>query len=187
MGTKVEAEDTSTDREQIARKWRADVTSHPMSPSGNAPITPRPMATYSAVESALNRVLAETGAPSVPSAYLFGSVAEGRAHRESDVDVAVLLSWASHPNPSERFDAGIRLAGALQGQLGRTVDLLVLNDAPPLLGRHAVTRGRRILCRDPEADHDYVRDVQLRAADLEPWLRRMRALKLEAIRGAVPE
>lgn len=93
----------------------------------------------------------------------------------------MLVSWAAYPSRAERFDVGLRLAGALQGRLGRTVDLVVLNDAPPLLGRHLVTRGRRVLCRDPQADHDYVRNVQLRAADLEPWLR-MRALKLEAIR-----
>lgn len=137
-----------------------------------------------AVASSLARVLAETDAPDVVSAYLFGSVAEGRAHRESDVDVGVLLRWASHPTARERFEQGLRLAGALEGPAGgRTVDVVVLNDAPPLLGRHAVTRGRRVLCRDAGSDHEYVRDVQLRAADLEPWLRRMRALKLEALRG----
>lgn len=143
--------------------------------------------TASAVESALHGILAAPGAPAVASAYLFGSVAEGRAHRESDVDVAVLLEWDAHATAAERFDAGIRLAGALQSVLARTVDLVVLNDAPPLLGRHAVTRGTRLLCRDPGADHAYVRDVQLRAADLEPWLRRMRAIKLEAIRGRAPK
>jgi hypothetical protein len=34
---------------------------------------------------------------------------------------------------------------------------------------------------DPGADHAYVRDVQLRAADLEPFLRRMRRIKLDAL------
>jgi hypothetical protein len=29
----------------------------------------------------------------------------------------------------------------------------------------------------------YVRDAQIRTADLEPWLRRMRTLELRAIRG----
>lgn len=132
--------------------------------------------------SALQQVLADPSAPDVASAYLFGSVAEGRAHRESDVDLGVLLAWASHATAVDRFDAGIRLAGALESAIGRTIDLVVLNDAPPLLERHAVTRGRRIFCCDPLADHAYVRDAQLRAADLEPWLRRMRALKLRAIR-----
>lgn len=156
-----------------------------MATSGDARTRRRPEPGPDAVASALSRALAEPGAPDVASAYLFGSVAEGRAHRESDVDLAVLLRWTSHPTARERFDRGCRLAGALEGPAGgRSVDVVVLNDAPPLLGRHAVTRGRRILCRDAEADHQYVRTVQLRAADLEPWLRRMRALKLEAIRGA---
>jgi hypothetical protein len=33
---------------------------------------------------------------------------------------------------------------------------------------------------DPEADHAYVRDAQLRAADVEPFLRRMRRIELDA-------
>jgi len=157
-----------------------------MSPSADAPPSSAPAPVDASVASIFGSVLSEPSAPDVVSVYLFGSVAEGRAHRESDVDLAVLLAWTSHATAAERFDAGIRLAGAVQGKLGRTVDLVVLNDAPPLLGRHAVTRGRRILCRDARVDHEYVRNVQLRAADLEPWLRRMRARKLEAIRGSVP-
>jgi hypothetical protein len=42
--------------------------------------------------------------------------------------------------------------------------------------------GRRLFCTDPEADHVYVRDVQLRAADLQPWLERMARIKLDALR-----
>jgi hypothetical protein len=57
---------------------------------------------------------------------------------------------------------------------------VVLNDAPPGLGRHVV-RGRRLVCFDTEADHAFVRDVQLRAADLEPFLQRTRRLKLQAL------
>jgi predicted nucleotidyltransferase len=158
-----------------------------MSPPADAPIPSRSTPTGSSVASALHRVLAEPFAPEIVSAYLFGSVAEGRSHRESDPDIAVLLAWTSYRTAGERFEAGIRLAGALQAQLGRTVDLVVLNDAPPLFGRHVVTHGRRIFCGDADADHEYVRNVQLRAADLEPWLRRMRALKLEAIRGSSRE
>lgn len=136
-----------------------------------------------AVEAALEEALAGAGAPDVVSAYLFGSVAEERAHRESDVDLGVLLAWESHPRAADRFDVRLRLMGAVQAALGRRVDLVVLNDAPPLLGRHVVTRGRRVLCRDAETDHRYVCDVQLRAADLEPWLRRMRAIKFRALRA----
>lgn len=121
--------------------------------------------------------------PGVVSVYLFGSHAAGRAHRESDVDVGVLLSWSAYPSARARFDARLRLIADLGAALHRIdVDLVVLNDAPPLLGRHVVTTGRRLLCADPEADHAYVRDVQLRAADLAPWLDRMTRIKLAAVK-----
>jgi uncharacterized protein len=121
-------------------------------------------------------------AEGVVSAYLFGSHAEGRAHRESDVDVGVLFDRRSSPGSRDRFEAGIRLSGQLQSALGtRRVDLVVLNDAPPGLSRHVVSRGQRLLCSDEEADHAFVRDVLLRAADLDPFLRRTRRLKLEAL------
>lgn len=153
-----------------------------MSFSRDSRIRPSPLPAEATLDAASRRVFSDASSFVVTSAYLFGSVPEGRAHRESDIDVGVLLDWQSHRSRAERFDAGLRLAGSLQGQLGRSVDLVVLNDAPPLFGRHVVTRGRRIFCSDALRDREYVRDVQLRAADLEPWLRRFRSLKLEAIR-----
>src|SRR5262249_13757419 len=106
--------------------------------------------------------------PGVVSAYLFGSHAAGRAHRESDVDVGVLLDWAAHRSSGARFEVRVRLGSWLVGALRTNqVDVVILNDAPPHLGRHIVTTGRRVLCADVAADHAYVRDVQLRAADLE--------------------
>jgi predicted nucleotidyltransferase len=125
--------------------------------------------------------VAEREQKAIVSAYVFGSVAEGRAHRESDVDVAVLLARDALPTAAERFEVRLRLSSLLSARLERTVDLVVLNDVPPGLGRHVVTRGTRVLLRDPEADHAFVRDVQLRAADLEPFLRRLRRVKLEAL------
>jgi len=118
----------------------------------------------------------------IVSAYLFGSQAENRAHRQSDVDVGVLLPHGTF-GARGRFDARVQLASFLIGELNRNdVDVVVLNDAPPLLARRIVTRGRRILRNDDAADHAFVRDIQLRAADLEPFLRRYRRAKLTAIR-----
>ncbi len=119
----------------------------------------------------------------IASAYLFGSEAEGRSHRESDVDVGVLLDRSLFPSTRDRFEKRLALISDFErGLKGRMVDVVILNDAPPQLARHVVTRGRRIHCSDPEADHALVRDAQLRAADIEPFLRRMRAIKLRAIR-----
>ena len=118
----------------------------------------------------------------VASAYLFGSHAEGRAHRESDIDVAVLLLWDRYSTRSERFDLRIQLGTDLIHVLTHNeVDVVILNDAPPLLGRKVVQDGIRVFLGDPEADHVYARDAQIRAADLEPWLKRWRQLRLEAL------
>lgn len=115
------------------------------------------------------------------SAYLFGSVASGRAHRESDLDLAVLLDRAKYPTPADRFELRLRLLGRLQKISGRNIDLVVLNDTPPHLARHIMTTGRRLVARDPEQDHAHLRLMLSRAADLEPFLRRARAVKLAAI------
>jgi hypothetical protein len=113
------------------------------------------------------------------SAYLFGSQTEGRAHRESDVDVGVLLDRACYPDAEDRFGLRVRLGSALIGLLHRNeVDVVVLNDAPPLLGRRIVNEGRRVYCQDAERYKDFRRDVQSRAADLAPFLVRMRKVKL---------
>lgn len=136
------------------------------------------------IEHAIGRVLEGDGHPGVISAYLFGSVADERSHRESDVDVGILLAREVHPTARQRFDQRLMLTSALGTALGgRTADVVILNDAPPHLGRRIVTEGRRVFCSDFDLDHAFVRDVQLRAADLEPFLRRMQRIKLEAMEG----
>jgi predicted nucleotidyltransferase len=120
--------------------------------------------------------------PGLVSAYLFGSHAEARAHRESDVDLGILLRRDAYRSARERFEERLRLSAALTGSLpGSRLDVVILNDAPPLLARRIATRGRRVFCADADADRAFVRDVQLRAADLEPFLRRTRRVKLASL------
>lgn len=136
-----------------------------------------------AVASELRRFFVETRPRGVASAYLFGSHSEARAHRESDVDVAVLLDRRVFGTNRERFEERLRLISTVGSALGRNdADLVILNDAPPEFGARIVTTGLRVFCSDGEADHAFVRDVQLRAADLAPFLRRMRGMKLEALK-----
>lgn len=119
----------------------------------------------------------------VVSAYLHGSHVRGTSHAESDVDLGLLLDYEAHPGRMERDAARIALIGDLQMALGRNdIDVVILNDAPPTLARHVVLDGIRVFCRDEGTDHDFRRNVQLRAADLAPFLRRTRRVKLEAIR-----
>jgi predicted nucleotidyltransferase len=116
------------------------------------------------------------------SVYLFGSHAQARAHAESDIDVGILLQREIYLSARERFEARLALVAMLTGVLGTNeVDLVILNDVPPELGRHIVTQGRQVYCADQQLDHDFVRDIQLRAADLDPFLRRTRRIKLQAL------
>jgi uncharacterized protein len=113
--------------------------------------------------------------PEVAAAYLYGSHAEGRAHRESDIDIGVLLDRARCPTADDRFEARIALGAELIAALHcNDVDLVVLNDAPPLFARHVVCSGIMVHCADPAAEHAHRRDVQLRAADLAPFIERAR-------------
>lgn len=135
----------------------------------------------------LQRYFAGRPEMGVAAVYLFGSHAEGRAHRESDVDLGVLLRWDVQPARCDRFEVRVRLAGELERLAAPAApDVVILNDAPPLLGRHVVTAGSRIYLADAAADYAYTRDVQLRAADLAPFLRRMRQLKLEYLARTAP-
>lgn len=135
---------------------------------------------FTDVASRLVAALAEAAPRGFVSAYLFGSRAGDRSHRESDLDVGVLLS--RDVDTATRFAEKVRLAGRLPGLVGiRDVDVVILNDAPPHLARHVVLDGIRVSCSDPEGDHAFRRDVQLRAADLAPFLARTRAVKLEAL------
>lgn len=127
--------------------------------------------------------LAHEGEGNLVSAYLFGSVAAGSSHRESDVDVGVVLERECFPDRLARSQERVRLLSGLIEATGRNeVDLVVLNDAPPRFRRAVVLNGERLLCLDLEADVLFRRDAQLLAADLDVFMRRMEALKLEALR-----
>ena len=80
-------------------------------------------------------------------AYLFGSQAEGRVTPLSDVDLAVLL-----PHNLAAYDK-FRVQADLIGDCGQVlkrndVDVVVLNDASPLLAFRVVKHGR-VLYEDP--------------------------------------
>jgi len=72
-------------------------------------------------------------------ALLFGSLAKGTAHRESDLDLAV---GADHPLDA---DETMELISDLAEATGRPVDLIDLSTVgEPLLGR-IIAGGRRIV------------------------------------------
>lgn len=80
--------------------------------------------------------------PMIRMAVLFGSLAEGKAERDSDLDLAIDAG-----RPLEE-DEKIQLISELAGALGLPVDLVdIFSAGEPLLGQ-IVTRGKRILGDD---------------------------------------
>ncbi len=86
--------------------------------------------------------------PEVLEAYLFGSRARLQAQAHSDVDVAVFL--AEIPDSPFGFEA--ELSADLMSALGENrVDVVLLNQAPPLLYHRVLRDGVRLFSRDPRA------------------------------------
>jgi predicted nucleotidyltransferase len=108
----------------------------------------------------------------VLEAYLFGSVARGEARAHSDVDVAVYLRPAALGVPG--FGPAAALSAALQQALGRSdVDVLVLNDAPPVLYHRVLRDGVRLLSRDLAATTTREGRALSRYCDYVPQLRKI--------------
>lgn len=88
--------------------------------------------------------------PEVQAAYIFGSVATGRARRDSDIDVGVLVS--DKVMRRDPFQYRLELMTDLMNILKRDdVDLILLNEAPPLLAHRVLKNGKLIFERSASA------------------------------------
>lgn len=127
-------------------------------------------------EAALARLRAALDCPEVLAAYLIGSQARGAAGPLSDVDIAILHDPAL--GSREKLDLRLRLAADAGAALATTeVDIVLLNDAPPLLRHRALRDGVRLLDREPRARIRFqVRSVN-EYLDTEP-LRQLAARRL---------
>lgn len=118
-------------------------------------------------ERRLRQILA--GFPAVRLAVLFGSTARGRRTARSDVDLGVLLE---EDDPSQLWPIDAAAGTALR----RTIDLVDLRRAPPLLRFEIARDGRPLLER---RDGEWVR-FKARAMidwwDWAPMLRRFHRL-----------
>ena len=114
-------------------------------------------------------------------AYLFGSQVKGTANRESDIDIAVLLS---DQVPQAEYGAWlVKLNTDLIGVFQQDrIDVALLNCAPPLLAFRVVRDGVPIY--DPHDQHvsfyvktfnRYVDTQPLRDVQWQYYLKRQRA------------
>lgn len=86
----------------------------------------------------------------IDAAYVFGSAATGRTRRDSDLDIAVLL--ARPLAPSRATDYRLGLMTDLGSVLHRSdVEVVILNDASPLLAHRVLSRGTLVFERSASA------------------------------------
>jgi uncharacterized protein len=88
---------------------------------------------------ALSNVLAED--PRIGYALVFGSSARGTAHAGSDLDIAVGLESRTHFSALELGD----LIARLERASGRSVDVVVVDEAPPAVAYRVFRDGHVIV------------------------------------------
>ena len=98
-------------------------------------------------------------------AVVFGSVAQGTARFDSDLDIAVRYT---SPLDAEQKLALIRALGAATG---RPVDLIDLRPAGPIVAREALTKGKRIFGSDTDFAGQLSRTL-IDYADFAPLIER---------------
>lgn len=108
------------------------------------------MSTLPTLTDRLTEALGEEG--DVAFAYLFGSAAKGRLRPTSDLDVAVFFdAERKGMSRGETAERALDLEGRLETRLGRSVQVVALDHAPPELVQNALGHGLPLLSRDEGA------------------------------------
>jgi uncharacterized protein len=121
--------------------------------------------------------------PDVRFAYLFGSVAKGRAHDRSDLDVAVWLESNGDRSSSDLVDRGLEIEVLLERAVSRPVQVVVLNVAPMALQHNVLRHGMLIRGGDATARRRFYLEHAWRYFDLAPARALFARRRLERIAG----
>uniref|UniRef100_A0A7C5V1L8 Nucleotidyltransferase domain-containing protein n=1 Tax=Caldicellulosiruptor owensensis TaxID=55205 RepID=A0A7C5V1L8_9FIRM len=81
-------------------------------------------------------------------AYLFGSYAKGKEHKQSDVDIAVYINELIAKDPKKVLEFQVKHMSNISDMLKREVDLVILNQASPLLRHEVISEGILLLEKD---------------------------------------
>ena len=121
----------------------------------------------------------------IQAAYVFGSVATGRARPDSDIDVAVLVD--RNVRPSQFLEYRLELMADLGSALQRfNVDVVVLNEATPLLAHRVLSQGKLVFERSASARVRFQVQTASRYLDLIPMFETLiRYLKKSVREGRV--
>lgn len=125
---------------------------------------------YPAILDTLRERLAQR--PEILEAYCFGSTARGEAAAHSDLDIAVYVDQKRLPTAPFGYAAAL-MADLMAGLGLDRLDVVVLNDAPPLLYHRVLRDGERLLSRDLAATTTREGRALSRYCDYLPQLRKI--------------
>lgn len=104
----------------------------------------------------------------VAAAYIFGSTVSGRGWKKApDIDVAVLFDNSMR----ETLIEGERIREKLEKISGRKVDVVSLNDSPPLMKFEVIKNGKLLFEKDKDARVEFEVRSLSEFYDLEPLRR----------------
>lgn len=124
----------------------------------------------------LQRLLAEE--PHVELAVLFGSRASGRATSASDVDLG--LRFAPDASSAQRQS----LSNVLERALGAPLDLIDLDEAPPLLRMELARSGVVVKEAKPGSWTSFRARAMLDWWDFAPYARRIQRAAIARLEGS---
>lgn len=114
---------------------------------------------------------------SILFAYVFGSVAQERAHGESDIDLAFYLNT---DGVKDTFKKRVLLIEEAQALLNKKVEIIILNEVSSILFKFVVIKEGKILF---ERAHDQRVDFELATMqeyyDYQPFLENYNKAYLE--------
>jgi predicted nucleotidyltransferase len=116
--------------------------------------------------------------PAVQLAVLFGSVARGENRDRSDVDLGVWLE-------PDTLDQRVEVEAELGRAAGRPVDVIVLNQAPPLLRFEIARDGVLLLERREGMWTDFKARAMIDWWDWGPTARMIEAAAIERLKAKV--
>lgn len=101
--------------------------------------------------------------PNITAAILFGSEANGKATQESDIDIALLYETTHIPKPLDV----LQLREDLSDEMRQDVDIILLNNASPIIAMQAIKNGIPLLIRDHKAYNTFEMNLVTDYADVK--------------------
>ena len=120
------------------------------------------LSTPTSLHAAIGDALADV--PQVAFALVFGSRARGTAHAASDIDVALDFARGRRPGA---YEIGA-IVSRLEAAAGQSVDVIVLDDAPPGLAYRVFRDGVTVFVRDRSALVERKTRAILQYLDFQP-------------------